>query len=165
MLAFLKQIPFWESYLELRKWHLIYTSRFNTGLKLYNGQYNWTDGSKIQLTFWDAYQVIHSASNFNCFISNTSGYWYYGECQTYHTNPYVCKYSRGKSKSTSIFFISSKFGRYQPYSGWRNKKVALTAYPLQLLQTEKLPPKTFWLLVLIIFPYWCKVSDHTYCQS
>ena len=104
MLAFLKQIPFWESYLELRKWHLIYTSRFNTGLKLYNGQYNWTDGSKIQLTFWDAYQVIHSASNFNCFISNTSGYWYYGECQTYHTNPYVCKYSRGKSKSTSIFF-------------------------------------------------------------
>ena len=32
-------------------------------------------------------------------------------------------------------------------------------FPLQLLQTLELVPKTFWLLVLTLWPHWCKISS------
>ena len=34
----------------------------------------------------------------------------------------------------------------------------LPVLTLQLLQTLELATKTFWLLVLILLPYWCKLS-------
>ena len=39
------------------------------------------------------------------------------------------------------------------------KKAPLAVFPLQLLQRYQLGPKTFWLLILTLFPHWCKISS------
>ena len=38
------------------------------------------------------------------------------------------------------------------------KRTSLPIFPLKLLQTWDLAPKSFWLLVLIFLPHWCKIS-------
>ena len=37
-------------------------------------------------------------------------------------------------------------------------KTMLPVFPLQLLQTQELEPRKFWLLVLTLSPNWCKIS-------
>ena len=37
------------------------------------------------------------------------------------------------------------------------KSPYLLVFPLNLLQTWELTPKTFWVLVIILLPHWCKI--------
>ena len=41
--------------------------------------------------------------------------------------------------------------------GGGGQKGPLPVFPLQFLQTWELARKTFWLLVLILLPRWCKI--------
>ena len=60
--------------------------------------------------------------------------------------------SSWKSKELSDESINPKQD-----GGWQ-KRPPYQLFPLQHLQTYKLTPKIFWLLVLILFQHWCKIS-------
>ena len=43
--------------------------------------------------------------------------------------------------------------------GGAAQRPPVPVFPLYFLQTKELAPKSFWLLLLTLLPYWCKISS------